>query len=118
MSWEMDSAKERPAKAAAKPPVDRAAKHRRAARRFHRAAPPYSIFFEDDGRVTLRRKRYEYWEYRSPEEATTWTIISTHDNVDEAQRRLRLICCAPLFYDDAGRPTKPPEAPACDEMDD
>jgi hypothetical protein len=82
--------------------------HRLAARRFYRTAPPYCVRFEDDGTVTLRRKTYEYWEDRKPEEATNWIVISTHADLDEAERRLRLICSAGLYYDADGRLAKSP----------
>ncbi len=83
---------------------------RLAARRFYREAPPYCIRFEDDGTVSLRRKRYEYWDEQDPEHATTWIPISTHENLEEAERRLRLICSAAIYYDDEGKPVQPPQA--------
>ena len=82
--------------------------HRLAARRFYRSAPPYCTQFEDDGSVTLRRKTYEYWEQREPEEATTWEIISRHDDLEEAERRLRFIVSSPVYYDAEGRPVRSP----------
>ncbi len=81
---------------------------RLSARRYYREAPPYRIQFEDNGAVTLRQKRYEYWDNQEPEEATTWVVLSTHDSLEEAERRLRLICSTPLYYDADGHPTKPP----------
>jgi hypothetical protein len=92
------------------PAVDEDRARRLAARRFYREAPPYCIRFEDNGTVTLRRKRYEYWDKQEPEEATTWPVLSTHDDLEEAERRLRLICSASIYYDAEGRPTKPPRS--------
>jgi hypothetical protein len=82
--------------------------HRLAARRFYPAAPPYCIRFEDNGMVTLRRKDHDYYEDREPELATIWTIISTHEDLDEVERCLRMICSASLYYDAEGRPAKSP----------
>jgi len=93
---------------APRPPVNDETAHRLAARRLYRAAPPYCVRFEDNGTVTLRQKTYEYWDDREPEEATTWIMISTHGDLEEAERRLRVICGPLLYYDADGRPTKPP----------
>ena len=82
--------------------------HRLEARRFYRAAPPYCIRFEDNGTVTLRRKDYDYYEDRDPELATIWKIISTHAELDGAERRLRMICSSSLYYDAEGKPAKSP----------
>ncbi|MGE4049097.1 MAG: hypothetical protein AB7F35_29920 [Acetobacteraceae bacterium] len=82
--------------------------HRLAARRFYRAAPPYCIQPEANGTVSLRQKTYEYYPEREPEEATSYVVISTHDCLDEAERRLRLITGPAIYYDAEGRPTKPP----------
>ena len=87
---------------------DKDLSRRLAARRFYREAPPYCVRFEDNGTVSLRRKRYEYWDEQDPEHATTWVPISTHDNLEEAERRLRLICSAAIYYDDEGKPVQPP----------
>ena len=76
---------------------------RHAARRFFRAAPPYRIAFDDAGKAVLGEKFYEYWPNLEPEAATTWRAISRHDNLEEAERRLRLICGGPVFYDAEGR---------------
>jgi hypothetical protein len=94
-----------------------------AARRFYRAAPPYLIEFEDSGLVALKRKTYEYWDTGDPEDATTWVTISTHDDLEDAERRLRHICGPAIFYDAEGKPTKPPRKakarwPNCPEDDD
>jgi len=86
----------------AHPPIeDRARRH--AARDFYRSAPPYCITFAEDGAVQLCQKEYEYWPNRSPEEATTWRILSSHDNLEEAERRLKLIIGGPIYYDAEGR---------------
>jgi hypothetical protein len=92
-----------------RPRIDEEAReHRLAARRFYRAAPPYCVQFEVDGTVTLRQKAYEYWPELEPEDATTWTVLSTHENLEEAERRLRLICGPSIYYDADGNPTKAP----------
>lgn len=95
-------------KVSPKPGADDETSHRLTARRFYREAPPYCILFENDGSVTLRQKAYEYWEDRDPEEATTWTVLSTHDDLEEAERRLQVICGPSLYYDAEGKPMKPP----------
>jgi hypothetical protein len=68
------------------------------ARRFFRAAPPSCIEFDADGMAMLCEKFYEYWPNRGPEEATTWRVISRHQNLEEAERRMRLIIGGPLTY--------------------
>jgi hypothetical protein len=83
------------------PGDDRERRH--AARRFFRAAPPYCIEFDADGTAMLCQKAYEYWPDLAPEEATTWRVISRHQNLEEAERRLRIICGGPVFYDAEGR---------------
>jgi hypothetical protein len=80
---------------------DRARRH--AARRFFREAPPYCIEFDPDGTAMLCQKCYEYWPNRAPEEATTWRMISRHETLEEAERRLRQICGGPIYYDAEGR---------------
>jgi hypothetical protein len=90
------------------PNIDDSADHRLAARRFYRAAPPYCIQFETDGTVTLRQKSYEYWEQLEPEDATSWVMLSRHDSLEEAERRLRLICGPAIYYDAEGNPTQAP----------
>ena len=82
--------------------------HRLAARRFYRAAPPYRIQAEVSGTVTLRQKAYEYYPELEPEDATIWEVISTHGDLEEAERRLRLICGPVIYYDGEGRVTKAP----------
>ena len=93
-----------------KPPTpDDDRERRHAARRFFREAPPYCIEFDADGTVLLCQKFYEYWPALEPEEATTWRVISRHQNLEEAERRLRLICGGPVYYDAEGRVvSKPP----------
>lgn len=51
----------------------------------------------------LCEKYCEYWPDREPEEATTWRPISRHKDLEEAERRLRLILGAPIYYDTEGR---------------
>ena len=98
-----------PEQAAEAEPVDDAEReHRHAARRYFRAAPPYCIEFDTDGTAMLCQKYYEYWPHRDPEEATTWRVISRHCDLEEAERRLRLICSTPVYYDAEGRILKGP----------
>ena len=94
-----------------------------AARRFYRAAPPYLIEFEDSGSVALKRKTYEFWDTGDPEDATTWVTISTHDDLEDAERRLRHICGPAFFMISEGKPAKPPRKakarwPSCPPDDD
>ena len=95
MSWKQDEIRARKPAGGSKPEsgpvVDDDLSRRKLARQFYRTAPPYCIQFENNGRVTLRQKSYEYWENQEPEQATTWVTISIHDNLEEAERRLRLI---------------------------
>jgi hypothetical protein len=51
----------------------------------------------------LCQKVYEYWPNQEPEEATTWRVISRHQNLEEAERRMRLIIGGPIYYDAEGR---------------
>ncbi len=83
------------------PDDDRERRH--AARRFFRAAPPYCIEFDADGTAMLCQKFYEYWPDREPEQATTWRLVSRHQDLEDAERRLRLICGGPIYYDAEGR---------------
>jgi len=99
---------EKPRLTRGREPVDEDREHRLVARRFYRAAPPYCIQPEDHGTVTLRRKEYEYFPELEPEDATTYRVISTHECLDEAERRLRLIVGPPVYCDAEGRPAKPP----------
>src|SRR4051794_26218717 len=101
---------EKPLLAEERKPVDPDWEHRLAARRFYRAAPPYCIQPEDNGTVTLRRKEYEYFPEQQPEDATTWRVISTHEDMDEAERRLRHMLGSPVYYDAEGRPVRPSRA--------
>jgi hypothetical protein len=80
---------------------DRERRHE--ARRFFRAAPPYCIEFDADGTAMLCQKVYEYWPNQEPEEATAWRVISRHQNLEEAERRMRLIIGGPVYYDAEGR---------------
>jgi hypothetical protein len=83
-------------------------RHRLAARRFFDAAPLYRVQFEADGTVSLRQKSYDYWPARPPSSATRWRVLSTHRDLDEAERRLRLITSLPVHYDGRGRLTQMP----------
>ena len=62
---------------------DRERRHE--ARRFFKAAPPYCIEFDADGTAMLCQKVYEYWPNQEPEEATTWRVISRHQNVEDLE---------------------------------
>ena len=83
---------------------------RHAARRFFRAAPPYCIEFDGDGTAMLCQKFYEYWPNLEPEEATTWRVISRHENLEEAEWRMRLIIGGPVYCDAEGRVVSKPPA--------
>jgi len=74
-------------------------------------APPYCIRFEDDGRVSLRRKRYEFWGKSDPAAATHWVVISYHPDLEEAERRLRHITSPTIYYDSRGRLARSPAVP-------
>src|SRR3954469_12536902 len=76
---------------------------RMAAREHFRMAPSYCIRPELAGDYTLRRKRYEFLGDSNPGAATHWDILSHHPDFEEAERKLRLITSAPVFYDDRGR---------------
>jgi hypothetical protein len=76
--------------------------------RFFRAAPPYCIEFDDEEAAMLCQKVYEYWPNQEPEEAT-WRVISRHQNLEEAERRMRLIIGGP-FMPRAAWSAKPPGA--------
>ena len=54
-------------------------------------------------RRLLCQKFNEYWPNLAPQDATRWRAISRHQNLEEAERRLRLICGGPIYYDSAGR---------------
>jgi hypothetical protein len=92
-----------PEKAARPDELHHDRERRHAARRFFRAAPPYCIEFDAEGAAVLCERFYEYWPDREPEEATTWRPISRHKDLEEAERRLRLILGAPIYYDTEGR---------------
>ena len=77
-------------------------RHAREARRLFEEAPFYRIQPEADGAVSLRRKGYEYWPARPPAAATRWRVLSVHRNLEEAERRLRLIASPPVHYDERG----------------
>jgi hypothetical protein len=80
-------------------------RRRHAAREFYRAAPPFCIRFAAE----LCIKQYEYWPNKEPEDATTWKVISTHANLEEAERRLKTIIGGPVYYDaDGSVARKPP----------
>src|SRR3712207_2976666 len=84
---------------------------RLAAKAYYRLAPPYCVRFEKDGRVSLRQKRYEFWEKPDPAAATHWDVISYHPDLEDAERRLRHITSQPVYYDRHGRVTHPPDEP-------
>ena len=83
--------------------------HVREARRFFEEAPLYRVEFEDDGTVSLRRKGYEYWPARPPAAATLWRVLSTHRDLEDAERRLRHIASPPVHYDERGRLAQAPK---------
>ena len=83
-------------------------RHRLAARRFFEAAPLYRIEFEENGTVSLRKKRYDYWPNRPPAAATRWCVISTHRNLDEAEGRLRHVTSPHIYYDERGQLAQAP----------
>ncbi len=87
---------------------------RLAAREHFRLAPPYCIRFEADGRVSLRRKRYQFWGQPNPAAATQWEAISYHPDLEEAERRLRHITSPTVYYDQRGRVTHAPAEPVAD----
>jgi hypothetical protein len=87
---------------------------RLAARAYFRAAPPYSIRFEEDGRVSLRRKRYKFWGQPDPAAATHWDVISHRPDLEDAEQRLRHITTPPVYYDKRGRVTHAPAEPVED----
>jgi len=76
---------------------------RHAARRHFLAAPAYCIAFDAEGRAVLCEKCYEYWPNRDPEDATIYRPLSRHVDLEEAERRLRLLCGGPIYYDESGR---------------
>ena len=78
-------------------------RHRLSARRLFDAAPLYRVQFEEDGTVSLRKKSYDYWPVRPPAAATRWRVLSTHRDLEDAERRLRHVTSPPVFYDERGR---------------
>ena len=82
---------------------------RRAALAWFEAVPPYCIGAEPDGSHSLRRKRFEFRGEADPRLATRWTLLSRHPDLEEAERRLRHVCGPRLYYDERGRPARPPE---------
>jgi hypothetical protein len=78
-------------------------RHRLAARRFFDAAPLYRVQSEEDGTVSLRQKSYDYWPARPPAAATRWRVLSTHGDLEDAERRLRPIASPRIHYDERGR---------------
>jgi hypothetical protein len=83
-------------------------RHRAAARRFFETAPLYRVDFEEDGTVSLRKKSYAYWPNRPPADATRWRILSTHPDLEQAERRLRHITSPQVYYDERGRLAQAP----------
>jgi hypothetical protein len=104
MPWEADRFHPATAQqAAARDTLADERERRHEARRFFRAAPPYCIELDAEGMAMLCEKVYEYWPEREPEDATTWRPISRHQNLEEAERRMRLIIGGPVYYDAEGR---------------
>jgi hypothetical protein len=87
---------------------------RRAARAYFRAAPPYRIQFEEDGRLSLRKKHYRYWGEADPAASTQWRVLSYHEDFEAAERRLRHVTSANVYYDEQGRLARAPREPAPD----
>jgi len=85
-------------------------RHRAAARRFFEAAPLYRVQFEEDGTVSLRKKGYSYWPDRPPAASTLWRVLSTHPDLEHAERRLRHVTSPPVYYDERGRLVQAPSA--------
>jgi hypothetical protein len=83
-------------------------RHRLAARRLFDAAPLYRVQFDEDGTVSLRQKTYEYWPARPPSAATRWRVLSTHRDLEDAERRLRHIASPHVHYDEGGRLARAP----------
>ena len=83
-------------------------RHRLAARRFFDAAPLYRVEFEGDGTVSLRKKSYDYWPARPPSAATRWRVLSTHRDLEDAERRLRHVTSPHVYYDERGRLARAP----------
>ena len=83
-------------------------RHRLAARRFFDAAPLYRVQFDEDGTVSLRKKSYDYWPARPPSAATRWRVLSTHRDLEDAERRLRHITSPHVYYDERGRLAQAP----------
>ena len=96
------------------PPDGEDERHRRAARAYFRAAPPYRIQPEEDGRFSLRRKRYLFRETGDPALCTTWSALSHHADLEEAERRLRRITAPVAYYDERGRLAQAPREPERD----
>jgi hypothetical protein len=71
----------------------------------------YRIQFERSGRVSLRRKRYDFMGEADPKAATKWGIISYHPDLEEAERRLRHVTSANVYYDKRGQVTHAPAEP-------
>ena len=86
-------------------------RHRAAARRFFEAPPLYRVDFEENGTVSLRKKGYAYWPDRPPAACTRWRVLSTHPDLEGAERRLRHIASPQVYYDERGRLAPAPPAP-------
>jgi hypothetical protein len=83
-------------------------RHCAAARDFFERAPLFRIRFEEDGTVSLCKKRYAYWPTRPPATSTRWCAISNHADLEHAERRLRHVTSPPIYYDEHGRLAKKP----------
>lgn len=60
--------------------------------------------------MSLRRKGYAYWPNRPAFAATQWSVISTHPDLEQAERRLRHITSPEVYYDERGRLARVPTA--------
>ncbi len=83
-------------------------RHRAAARRFFETAPLYRVDFEEDGTVSLRKKSYEFWPDHPAASCTRWRVLSTHPDLEHAERRLRHVTSPPVHYDERGRLAQAP----------
>ena len=76
---------------------------RHATRRFFRAHHPTASSSMPMGLPCWREVLRILARPREPEEATIWRPISRHRDLEDAERRLRLILGAPIYYDAEGR---------------
>lgn len=90
-------------------------RHRRDARRFFEEAPLFRVQFEENGTVTLCKKEYKYWPGRPCAASTAWRPVSSHPDLEGAERRLRHITAPHVYYDERGRLAQAPSASGPDE---